>query len=177
MRIARLTLVVRFRKNEIRIHKGASQGFHWKVGVLRAKQLFLRAAFRFHALLFLPFHFFLALLKRGFRRSHTNLLEWEARADRQSCQRTCSALPARFARLPWTVAIILGREPATLARISAPPSAASAVSIAIAVAVKAATAATSATPSRATTAATGRGFGARLINFQRSPAYFLAVQA
>jgi hypothetical protein len=74
---ARLSLVVRFWKNEIGINDGAGQGFHREIGILTANQFFLRAAFRFHALLFLPFHFFLALLKRGFRRSHTNLLMWK----------------------------------------------------------------------------------------------------
>ena len=73
----RLALVVRFRKNEIRIDDGTGQGFHREIGILTANQFFLRAAFRLHALLFLPFHFFLALLKRGFRRSHTNLLVWK----------------------------------------------------------------------------------------------------
>src|SRR5580704_6894839 len=74
--LAQLALVIRFRKNEIGIRNGAGQGLHRKVSILTANQLFLRAAFRLHALLFLPFHFFLALLKRRFRRSHTNLLEW-----------------------------------------------------------------------------------------------------
>src|ERR1700676_3870599 len=101
----------------------------------------------------------------------------EARAVRQSCQRTRCALPARFARLPGTVAIILGREPATLAGISPSAAAAAAVSIAVTVAVKTAAAATSAAPARPASAATGRGFGARFVDFQSSPANFLAVEA
>jgi hypothetical protein len=59
-----LALVVRFGKNQIRIDDGPCQGFHWKLGILRSKKFFLRAAFCLHALLFLSFHLFLALLKR-----------------------------------------------------------------------------------------------------------------
>jgi hypothetical protein len=82
-------------------------------------------------------------------------------------------LPARFAWLPGTVAIILGREPATLARISAPAAAAAAIAIAITIAVKSATASA---PTAPRAAATRRGFGARFIDFQGSPADFFAVQ-
>ena len=64
---------------------GPVRGSIGKVGILTANQLFLRAAFRLHALLFLPFHFFLALLKRGFRRSHTNLLKWKRVRTARNC--------------------------------------------------------------------------------------------
>jgi hypothetical protein len=62
-----------------------------------------------------------------------------------------------------------------LAGISAPATAAAAVAIAITVAVKAATASAPAATSRP--AATGCGFGARLIDLQSSPANFFAVEA
>jgi hypothetical protein len=90
-----------------------------------------------------------------------------------------AALPARFAWLPGTVAIILGREPAALARISASAAAAAAtVAVTIAVAIEPATASAPAAAARpAASAAARSGFGTRLIHFQRSPANFLAVQA
>jgi hypothetical protein len=88
-------------------------------------------------------------------------------------------LPARFAWLPGTVTIVLGREPPTLAGISTAATAA-AIAVAVAIPVKspaAATAAATAASSRPATTATGCGFGPRLIHFQRTPADFLAVQA
>jgi hypothetical protein len=85
-------------------------------------------------------------------------------------------LPARFARLPGTVAIILGREPATLAWISAASAATTAaVAITVTVAVEPATASAATRP--ASTASTTGGFGSCFIHFQRSPTDFLAVQA
>jgi len=63
------------------------------------------------------------------------------------------ALPARFAWLPGTVAVILSGEPAALTGISASAAAAAAVPITIAVAVKSATAsAPAASPGPAATA-------------------------
>ena len=73
----KLTFVVRFRKGNLWIDDRSGQGFHRKIHILWTKQFLLCAALRFCALLFLPFHFFLALLKRGFRRSHTHLLVWK----------------------------------------------------------------------------------------------------
>jgi hypothetical protein len=85
-------------------------------------------------------------------------------------------LPARFARLPGTVAIILGREPATLG-ISAASTAATTAAIAVPVAIKSATATAPTASARSTAAATGRGLGARLVDFQSSSTDFLAVKA
>jgi hypothetical protein len=63
-----------------------------------------------------------------------------------------------------------------LAGISAPATAAAAVAIAVTVAIKTAPASAPAAPA-GSTAATGCGFGARLIDLQSSPANFFAVEA
>jgi len=96
---------------------------------------------------------------------------------------TVGALPARFAWLTGTIAIIFSREAATFAAALA--STPWAVTIAVAISVKPTTASAAATaaPWAARAAASARataagcGLWARLIHFQRSPANFLAIQS
>jgi hypothetical protein len=89
-------------------------------------------------------------------------------------------LPARFARLPGTIAIIFGREPATLTAAS--PAAATTITIAIAISVSAAVKTTTATRSaaaaaRPTAATAARSFRTRFVHLQSTAAYFFSIQA
>jgi hypothetical protein len=86
------------------------------------------------------------------------------------------ALPAGFARLPGTVAIIFGRESAAFGISAAPAAwAAAAGPVAIAVAVKSTTAASTAGSTAARAAR--RGLGTCFIDLQIAAAYCLSIEA
>jgi hypothetical protein len=107
----------------------------------------------------------------------------EARADGQQfvSNEFARELPARFARLPGTIAIIFGREPATLAAAS--PAAAATVAISITIPISA-TIETSATTRAATTptawpaaTATACGFRPGFVHLQSTTTDFFSIQA
>jgi hypothetical protein len=134
------------------------------------RELLLRAPLRFHTLLLLSFHFFLALLERRLRRSHrfsSNIVpDWCLRLVK-----LCCVLPARLARLPRAIAVILVREPATLLTASTTFATAVAVSASITASV------TIEATTTATAWSTGGRLGTRFIDLQIAPADFLPIEA
>jgi hypothetical protein len=105
----------------------------------------------------------------------SDLLKFYADVRLPRPAQTCRTLPARFARLSGTVAIIFGRESAALGiSASAATRAAAAGPVTIAVAVKS-TAASAARTCAATSA--GRGLGTSFINLQIAASDCFSIEA
>jgi hypothetical protein len=66
----RLVLRIGVWSPEVRRTQRVDEGFDQWSTSRRAIDFFLRASLCLHALFFLPLHFFLAFLKRGFRSCH-----------------------------------------------------------------------------------------------------------
>jgi hypothetical protein len=102
----------------------------------------------------------------------------EARADSQKfvSNEIARELPARFARLTGTIAIIFGREPATLAAAS--PATATTIPIPIPVTIAAAIkTATTAAAARPTAAPATCSFRPSFVHLQSASANFLSIES